>query len=105
MLFDWYEEQGITNIGEENEDEMYDENMNYIGKGPGGYYELLEIAANVARKLHAEGVIKEQFGKDIPIIVHELEYYDLICEVTKKANPNGQADVFLKAMEMAFEEF
>lgn len=103
MLFDWYEEQGITNIGEENEDEMYDEDMNYIGKGPAGYYELLEMAANVARKLHAEGVIKEQFGKDIPIIVHELEYYDLICEVTKKANPNGQADVFLKAMEMDFE--
>ena len=103
MLFEWYEEQGITNIGEENEDEMYDEDMNYIGKGPAGYYELLEMVANVARKLHADGVIKEQFGKDIPVIVHELEYYDLIYDATKKANPDGQADVFLKAMEMQDE--
>lgn len=101
-LFDWYEEQGITNIGEENEDEMYDEDMNYIGKGPAGYYELLQMAANVAKKLHEDGVIKEQFGKDIPIIVHELEYYDLIYDITKEANPNGQADVFLKAYEMDF---
>ena len=30
LLFDWYKENGITNIGEEDED-CYDENCNYIG--------------------------------------------------------------------------
>lgn len=99
MLFDWYEEQGITNIGEENEDEMYDENMNYIGKGPVGYYELLQMVANVAKKLHEDGVIKEQFGKDIPIIVHDLEYPWYVYEATQNANPDGQANTFLTAME------
>ena len=102
-LFDWYAQKGITNIGEENEDEMYDDNMSYIGKGPAGHYELLGIAANVARKLHEEGVIKEHFEKDLPIIIHGLEYAWYDIEATEKANPNGQADVFLEAMkEMGF---
>ena len=98
-LFEWYEEHGITNIGEENEDEMYDDDMNYIGKGPAGHYELLQLASGVAKRLHKEGIIKEHFGKEIPVIVHGLEYawYDL--EATAKANPNGQADIFLKAMK------
>ncbi len=92
MLFDWYEEQGITNIGEENDNDVC----------PAGCYEVMQMAANVAKKLHADGVIKEQFGKDIPIIVHELDYYDLIGEITKEANPDGQAKVFLRALEMDF---
>lgn len=74
MLFDWYEENGITNIGEEDSDEDYDEDGRYIGKGPVGHYELLEIASNVGRKLQEEGVIEDHFGKPLPIIVHGLEY-------------------------------
>jgi len=31
LLFAWYKENGITNIGEEDDD-CYDENYNYIGK-------------------------------------------------------------------------
>lgn len=99
MLFDWYAEKGITNIGEENEDEMYDEDCNYIGRGPVGHYELLEIASDVARKLHEDGVIKEHFGKELPVIVHGLEYAWYDIEATKKANPNGEADTFLDAMD------
>lgn len=30
MLFDWYEENGITNIGEEDSDEDYDEDGRYM---------------------------------------------------------------------------
>ncbi len=50
LLFEWYKENGITNIGEEDAD-CYDENCNYIGKGPVGHYELLQIVAEVAKKL------------------------------------------------------
>ena len=97
-LFKWYEEQGIDNIGFEDYDTMYDEHMHYIGKGPVGHYELLNIAANIAKKLQEEGFINTQFKKTIPIIVHGLEYpwYDI--EATKKANPNGEADTFIAAM-------
>lgn len=99
MLFDWYIENGITDIGEENEDEMYDKNYNYIGKGPVGHYELIQIASVVARKLQEDGIIKEHFGKEMPVIIHGLEYTWYDIEATKKANPNGEADTFLEAME------
>lgn len=99
MLFDWYAENGIKNIGEENEDEMYDEDGNFVGKGPVGHYELLQIASDVARKLQEDGVIKEHFEKELPIIIHGLEYAWYDVEATKNANPNGEADTFLEAME------
>lgn len=97
LLFDWYKENGITNIGEENED-CYDKNGNYIGKGPVGHYELLGLVSDVAKRLQQEAYIEKKFGRRLPIIIHGLEYawYDL--EATQKANINGEADVFLKAI-------
>ena len=50
LLFDWYKENGITNIGEEDDD-CYDENYHYIGKGPVGHYELLGLVSNVGSSL------------------------------------------------------
>lgn len=99
VLYEWYEEQGITNIGYEDDENAFDEDMNYIGKGPAGHYELVFMAADIAKRLQGESVIKEQFGKEIPIIVHGLEYAWYDIEATKTANPNGEADVFLKAMK------
>lgn len=104
ILFQWYEENGIKNIGYENYDEDYDEQGNYISKGPVGYYELLTAVSNVARKLQTEGIIKKQFGKDIPIIVHDMEYTWYIEQATRNANPNGEADVFLKTYANDFTE-
>lgn len=98
-LYDWYAEQNITDIGREDED-CYDENMCYIGKGPVGHYELLMLAAEVARSLQSEGYIKRLFKKDVPIIVHGLEYAWYDIEATKLANPNNEAADFLKYVEM-----
>lgn len=99
-LFKWYADQGITNIGyeDENEDNWYDENGKFIGKGPVGQYELLNLAAEAACELQKEGYLKNRYGKAIPIIVHGLEYAWYDIEATKKANPNGEADVFLKSL-------
>lgn len=98
MLYDWYKENGISEIGEEPEDE-YDEDFNYIGKGPNGHYELLTLISDVARDLQLEGFISKCIGKNVPVIVHGLEYAWYDFEATKNANPNGEADTFLKAME------
>ena len=98
LLFKWYEENGITNIGCEDED-SYDSNFNYIGKGPVGHYELLTIVSEVAKRLQEEGYIENHFKKKLPVIVHGLEYAWFDIEATQKANPNGEADVFLKAMK------
>ena len=97
-LYKWYAEQGIDNIGYEDTENQYDEHYNYIGKGPVGHYELLEIAANIAKKLQREGFIFNHFKNPIPIIIHGLEYAWYDIEATKNANPYGEADDFLKNM-------
>lgn len=38
ILFDWYKENGIDDIGYEDQNTCYDNEMRYIGKGPVGYY-------------------------------------------------------------------
>lgn len=68
--------------------------MRYIGKGPAGYYELLSEVAEVARKLQVSDFIKAQFGRPVPIILHELEYPWHCMEATAKANPNGSRYIF-----------
>lgn len=98
LLFDWYKENGITNIGAEDDD-CYDENMHYIGKGPVGHYELLTLASEVAKRLQQEGYIENHFGKKLPIIIHGLEYAWYDIEATQNANIHGEADTFIKAMK------
>lgn len=98
LLFDWYSENGVTNIGEEDED-CYDEDCNYIGKGPSGHYELLTLVCEVAKRLQEESFIEQKFGRRLPIIIHGLEYAWYDIEATQNANIHGEADTFLKAME------
>lgn len=105
VLFDWYAENGIDNIGYEDFDACYDDEMQYIGKGPVGYYELLSQVAAVAKKLQDSGFIKNKFKSPIPIIIHDFEYPWYIIEANKTANPNGEAEVFFEAMkELGFTE-
>lgn len=99
ILFEWYKEKGIDNIGYEDYTACYDERMRYIGKGPVGYYELLMEVATVAKEIQNSGLIEKKFGKKIPIIIHDLEYPWYVIEANKIANPNGEADTFLAAMK------
>ena len=55
---------------------------------------FLALCVRVARRLHDTGVIAAKFGKPIPIIIHELEYYDTIAVQTREANPPGVAQEF-----------
>ena len=99
ILFDWYRENGVYNIGFEDCSACYDDEMRYIGKGPVGYYELLSEIAEVARELQNSGFIRQKFGAPIPIIIHDLEYPWYIIEANKIANPNGEAEVFFAALK------
>ena len=102
MLYNWYLEKGMKNIGFEDLNNSYDKKMNYIGKGPTGYYEFLMLISNIARKLQTEGIILNKFG-NIPIIVHDYEYCWYIKDATENANPNNQAKNFLVALENNFQ--
>ena len=82
-------------------DDEYDEDFNYIGKGPGGYYELLMQISQVAKTLQTDGTIRSKFG-EIPIIVHDLEYSWFSKTATIEANPNGEAVDFIKTYDELF---
>lgn len=97
LLMKWFEENNIINIGQEDETQMYDENGNYIGKGPTGIYELIQVISDVAKRLHDEKIILNTFGKEIPIVIHDLEYAWYELEATQRANPNGITDMFLNS--------
>ena len=99
LLLKWWSEQGISCLDYESEDEMYDENMNYIGKGPNGFFELVNLISDIVLDLQNSGVVREKFGS-IPVIIHDLEYSWYTINATKKANPNGEADCFLEYLKL-----
>lgn len=60
------------------------DNRVYIkNAGSGGEYRL---AASAVKLLHKSGVIARKFGKELPVIIHELEYYPEIAEHNIAAN-------------------
>jgi len=49
-----------------------------------------------ARRLHDSGDTNRIFGRSIPVLVHELEYYDAIAMQNLAANPPGVAEDFIR---------
>ena len=47
---------------------------------------FVSILVDVVREIHEQGILTQKFGKELPIIIHELEYYDEIAEQNIKAN-------------------
>jgi len=56
---------------------------------------LSELSIKVSRALHASGIIQEVFHREVPIIVHQLEYDDAIADITESADPAGVAAEFV----------
>lgn len=94
LLFDWYAQQGITNIGDEDDDD----------EAPVGYRELVDVLAKVARRFQQEGYWLKKLGRSIPILIHDLEYIPCVMAATAYANPNGEAADFLSEWEDAEPE-
>jgi hypothetical protein len=89
-------ERWIRGLGLWYEDEMLDEDFDrtleldeVITK------KFVELAVSVSRKLHAAGVIEKQFSRQIPILIHEYEYYDEIARQNERANPSEIIEEFV----------
>ncbi|MEU8507769.1 hypothetical protein AB0C40_24225 [Streptomyces brevispora] len=54
-----------------------------------------QTCSQLARTFHTTGVIERSVGRTVPVIVHELEYYEAIALQTEAANPPGLADEFI----------
>jgi hypothetical protein len=47
---------------------------------------FVKVLVDIVKELHQSGFIKEKFGKAIPVIIHELEYYEEIANQNIEAN-------------------
>ena len=65
-LYKWYAEQGIENIGFEDVDNMYDEEYNYIGKGPVGEKFYVNLLGREFAISHPDYAIRATDGGLIP---------------------------------------
>jgi len=94
-VLSWLKKKKVKDIGFE-EEPIFDHKANYIGKGPNGLQEILALFVEIIKDLHQSGAIKSQFNKDIPVILHDLEYRWYYLEATKKANPSSTIGDFLE---------
>ncbi len=47
---------------------------------------FIEMLVEVVKDLHESGIITKHFGRELPILIHEMEYYDEIAEQNIRAN-------------------
>ena len=55
---------------------------------------FVSILIEIVRDIHKQGLLTRKFGKELPIIIHELEYYDEIADQNIKANGEKLANDF-----------
>ena len=56
---------------------------------------FVRVCVSTAQRLHETGMIQGTFARVLPIVIHELDYYDEIAQQTAEANPPGVADGFV----------
>ncbi|MBA5794045.1 DUF4303 domain-containing protein [Flavobacterium sp. xlx-214] len=101
FLAKWFKEtpyyySEIENEKAEDDDELFDK---LLEKGEKFEEEFVEEILKIIQKLFTQRIIFNKFGKDIPILVHELEYYDKPINWTKKANKFELIKEFINAFE------
>ncbi|MCG7409566.1 hypothetical protein MH117_19345 [Paenibacillus sp. ACRRX] len=79
--------------GDELEEDNFDKAMDLGKQIVADFYQIVK---ETVKRLHNEGMIKSVFDKDIPLIIHELEYDDAIAEMNKEINPKICIDEFVE---------
>lgn len=90
----YYSEE--ENMAAEEDDALFDR---LLELGENFETDFIEHIISLTRRLFKEHVIEKKFEKDIPVIIHELEYYDQPIGWTQKANKPGLIEEFLQAFE------
>ena len=50
----------------------------------------------IVQEIHESGILTDKFGKEIPILIHELEYYEEIADQNIEANGDCLDEEFVK---------
>jgi hypothetical protein len=88
---EWVKETGLTYTNSE-QDTDFDRYMEF---GAEITRRFVSVLCEISSQLHKSNFLTAVFGRSIPIIIHELEYYDEIAEQTERANPNGLVKEFV----------
>jgi hypothetical protein len=84
----WAREQGLWYGDGEPERTAFDERGAPLTKG------FVDVLVEVVQGLHSGGDVERIFDRPLPVLIHELEYYDAIARQNLRANPPGVADAF-----------
>lgn len=57
---------------------------------------FVDMLVGIVREIHEEKVLTAKFGRELPILIHELEYYDEIAEQNIRANGKKLVRDFVK---------
>ncbi len=57
---------------------------------------FVKILISTVQKLHSCGYILDKFGHEIPVLIHELEYYEKIAQQNIEANSENLVADFVK---------
>ena len=79
-VIEYLNEIGIKNIGFEDSENDYDENMYYIGRGPSGLYEMVQLLIEIIIELWTSYNI----NKPILFVDYEATWY--LKEATQEVN-------------------
>ena len=74
LVRQWVEDQGFSvDENEEDDDEAITE-------------AFVAVLIDIVKEIHDEKILTAKFGKELPILIHELEYYDQIAKQNIEAN-------------------
>jgi len=92
-VISWLEYNQLPNYDNDdvawNNDATYDE-VEIVTK------KFVAELIHVVKEIHQTGILTKKFGKEIPIIIHELEYYDDIAEQNVEANGSKYLSDFVQ---------
>lgn len=93
--FPFYEENDPIWL-DDSDPILYDELIEKTEKITQAFVALL---VGIVREIHEEKILTAKFGRELPIIIHELEYYDEIAKQNIEANGETLVKEFTEFIE------
>jgi len=88
----WAKDQGYW-YSDEEEDADFDATVERAERLTEAF---VALTVKAVKQLHEQGDVRSVFGRTLPLLIHELEYYDEIADQNVAANPPGAADDFAR---------
>lgn len=85
LLRAWASAAG-TWYSDEDEQQDFEAAMRRVEPLTGAF---VHLAVEVVKDLHASGDLVRTIGRPVPVLIHELEYYEEIAVQNEEANPPG----------------